>query len=462
MKCLSHYYIELEKNTEINFIYEKCSVDTLSQIPGFEEDKKSEFGYLRLSFEYELKEYEAIIDGALFSRPRYLSILGILSFLLDQPFDVFGSSASSTVFPDGIEGLYISKEPKLLHEGIEYTEQLKEILNALSKAKDHEKSLIFSLLDRWRKGRFLEEDTSESLLYDDETTLSYFHVLELLGDVYSKTLIAKSKALIESFVSGFNDQVLSLHDKALENENVVKSKLLANILEKDISVSAKILHFFKSVSLYSKETDFWIKNLVQARNNVAHGRRVHYDKAIFPVKPFFPLNENNLYPLDYLRILTAKAISNHLEISVYDEKWEEVEDSLIPDPDSVKSYLETGEFSLIDSLKNDEEKIVFGGLNFYILIRKIKPQLSIQFYSKFLELFGTNEDFLASNIDALVILYEEMKDESILKMLEDALIKIVELDCNPHLKFRDLRYFLDFHNYDSPKLESLIIDKKIK
>lgn len=462
MKCLSHYYIELDKKIEVNFVYEKCSVDTLSQISGFEKNQKNEFGFLRLTFEYELKEYEAIIDGAIFSRPRYLSILGILSFLLNQPFDVFGSSASSTVFPEGIEGLKISKEPKLIHEGIELTEQLEEILNALYEAKDHEKSLIFSLLDRWRKGRFLEEDTNESLLYDDETTLSYFHVLELLGDVYSKTLIAKSKDLIDSFVNGFNDQVLSLHDKALESENVAKSKLLANILEKDISVSAKILHFFKSVSLYNKETDYWIKNLVQARNNVAHGRRVHYDKAIFPVKPFFPLNENNLYPLEYLRILTAKAISNHLEISVYDEDWEEIKDSLIPDPDSVKLYLEAGEFSPVDSLKTDEEKIVFGGLNFYVLFRKIKPQLSLQFYSNYLELFGTNEDFLASNIDALVILYEEIKDESILKMLEDTFIKIVELDCNPHLKFRDMRYFLDFHNFDSPKLESLIMAKKIK
>src|SRR5207247_1782767 len=101
------------------------------------------------------------------------------------------------------------------------------------------------------------------------------HVLELLGDVHAKSLKSKSKSLIENFVKEYNAQVLSLHGTALESENNAKAKLLSNLLEKDISVSAKIIFFFKEFNLYSNETDFWIKNLIEARNNVAHGRRVH-------------------------------------------------------------------------------------------------------------------------------------------------------------------------------------------
>lgn len=462
MKCLSHYYLELERNIEINFIFEKCSVDTLGQIPKLDKDNKGEFGYLRLTFEYELKEYESITNGAILCRPRYLSILGILSFLLDQPFNVFGLNSSSTIFPEGINGLKISKESKFCIDDVELTEQLEELLNVLRKSKEHEKSLIFSLLDRWRKGRFLEMDTNESLLYDDETILTYFHVLELLGDVHSKSLYNESRTLIDSFVEGFNNQVLTLHGKALESENKAKSKLLYSLLNKDISVSAKILHFFKKANLYSNETDFWVKNLVQARNKVAHGRRGHYDKAVFPVKPFFPLNENNLYPLKYLRILIAKAIASYLEISIYDNEWKEVKNTLIPNSDVVKAFLEVGNFSPIEKLTTTEEKIIFGGLNFHVLIRKIKPELTIEFYSKYLKLEVNNEGFLSANIVAMVILYESTNDDDILDMLEVAFIRITELDCNPHLKFKDMLYFLDFHNFDTPRIEALIISNKIK
>ena len=60
MKCISHYYIELDERTDINFIFEKCAVDTCSAIPRYNEENetKSEFGYLRLSIEFELKNYE--------------------------------------------------------------------------------------------------------------------------------------------------------------------------------------------------------------------------------------------------------------------------------------------------------------------------------------------------------------------------------------------------------------------
>ncbi|TOP09467.1 hypothetical protein CGH22_25565, partial [Vibrio parahaemolyticus] len=66
---------------------------------------------------------------------------------------------------------------------------------------------------------------------------------------------------------------------------------------------------------------YWIKNLIEARNNVDHGRKVFYEKAIFPVQPFFPLSTTELYPLVFLRILTAKVIAAYIGVSCYAEEW---------------------------------------------------------------------------------------------------------------------------------------------
>ena len=464
MKCISHYYIELKEKTEINFIFDKCAIDTCPAIPKSEKEKgtKSEFGFLRLSIEYELKEYESNLDGAIFSRPLYLSLLGIISFLLEKPFDVFGLSVSFSMFPEGISGLKISKEIKLETNDGDLTNELTELIEVLKKSNEHEKSLTFSLLDRWRKALHFEKDSEVTLLYNDEATLSYFHVLELLGDVYSTSLKNKSKILIKKFVNDFNEEILSFNNEALENENNSKSKLLSNLLEKDISVSSKILYLLKKFDLYSNQTAFWIKNAIDERNNVAHGRRVHYNKAIFPVKPFFPLIKNNLYPLEYLRIFTAKVISSHLGISAFNYRWEEIEDTLLFDASCVKDFLKLSNLPKVKKINEEQLKIIYGGINFFILNRNIKPILTEKFFNFYLETEYAEEDFLAYNIDSIVILYEETKDIELQLKLEKAIIKIYELECNPHYKFRDMIYYLDFNNFNSPKLEKLIIDKKIK
>lgn len=287
MKCITHYYIELEEKTNINFIFEKCAIDTCLTIPKNNGETKSEFGFLRISIEFDLKSYEALSDASIFARPRYLSLLGIISFLLEKPFDVFSSSVTSFVFPEGLEGLKISTVKNLETDENNLTKELTELIEALEQSAEHEKNLIFSLLDRWKKALYLEKNTEESLLFNDEATLSYFHVLELLGDVYSNSLKKKSKILIEEFTNVFNKEILSFNNLTLSDENKAKSKLLTTLLEKDISVGSKILFFLKEFNLFNNKTAFWIKNIIDERNNVAHGRRVHYHKAIFPVQPFF-------------------------------------------------------------------------------------------------------------------------------------------------------------------------------
>jgi hypothetical protein len=454
VKYVSQQYLTLSQKINLNFAFEQCIVQTVQVIPPIQNKESSEFGYLQLSIEFELKDYESLADAPILIRPIYLSLLGIISFLVNKSF-TFYNARLSTVDKNILDKLKAGQQNKLLIDDLDLTDALNEFIDKLEDLKEYEKSLFFSLLDRWRKASYMEDESDDSFLYEDEATLSYFHVLELLGDVYSKHLLIKADTLIKDFSNTFNSSILSLHMNALENENNGKLKLLSGILLKDISVTSKILFFLKHFKLYDNRLAFWIRNLVEARNSVAHGRRVHYTKAIFPVKPFFPLISNNLYPLCFLRILTAKAISSHIGISLYSKEWDEIKACLLDDDSATKIFLKE-EFKRKEDLSKDEERIVFGGVNYHLLANKLKPESCIDFYKFYLGTEAENEIFLASNAEAIVILFEMIKEKSFEEVLRSAITNIHRLNCNPHERFKDMRYFLDFHNFKLPKLEILI------
>lgn len=464
----------LNRKIDLDFTSDQCAVNTIESITEFANEEKAEFvcpeekdefGYLRISIEYELKEYESIFSsGAIFSHPRYLSLLGIISFLIDEPLDVFAASHIQTgSFPEGIERLNLQNGNKLLIDSIDLTDFLNELIDKLRSAQD-QKNLIFSLLDRWRKGRYMEKDSEDSFLYVDEATLSYFHVLELLGDVYAKQLTKKFEDLIKKFSDTFNSDILSLTGQALKDGNSAKLKLLSNILipNKNIPVAAKISFLLKDLNLYDNQTAFWIKNLIEARNSAAHGRHVHYDQAVFPLQPFFPLIRDSLYTLEFLRILTAKIISSHLGISLFDKKWNEISKYLIQDDLQTKDFLKTENFQAIDDLSEEGRKIVLGGLNHHILSKKIKTSDCKKLYEFYLDTEIENESFLSSNVGAMILLYEVVDEQVIENKLKTAIVNIHRLNCNPYSRFRDTRDFLNFHNFDSPKLEALLINKIIR
>ena len=116
----------------------------------------------------------------------------------------------------------------------------------------------------------------------------------------------------------------------------------------------------------------------------------------------------------------------------------------------------------LDALSESEKMLTLGGINYYIISRRIKIEESSNFYEFLLNTEIENEVFLSSNVDAIVLLYESIDDIALNEKLETAIINIHKFDCNYHLHFRDMRYFLDFNEFDSPKLESLIINKKVR
>ncbi|MCH2449839.1 MAG: hypothetical protein MK198_06790 [Gracilimonas sp.] len=452
----------MTRDIEIWFYLDKCLVETVKNIEDEEIEAPFDFGFIKVSIEFSLKEYETISNAGMLTRPKYLAVLGVLSFISDEPFDVFGPHTRSFVQPNGLEGFNSNSTTKFKVENVDLTYELKEFLSEINGAKGHEQSLIFSLLDRWRKGRYLEKENEQSLLYLDEATLSYFHVLELLGNNYSNEITSKLIEKIETLVDDVNSNLLFLTGDHLEQKNSEKTNLIKSVWTSEISIASKINYLLKKLDLYTKETAFWVKVLIDQRNSVAHGRRVHYDKAIFPVRPFFPLVFDDLYPLEYLRVFVAKVISRYLDIPFYNEEWEELNEWLIVDLNTTKSNINHESFESSENLNDDAKKVLYGGLNYFILTNKIDIKEAHRFYEYYLNNEINNDDFLCSNIEALVILYEYQDDQKLSDKIFSAFRKIEELDCNPYLRFRDLMYYLDYYNFETNNLEKLISTKEIK
>ncbi|MFA0087587.1 hypothetical protein [Vibrio sp. 10N.261.51.F12] len=444
-KCVVEYDVNLESDIQLSFSMDKCTVETIT---GSDETSSQ----LKVTIEYDSKAYEALSDAPIFTRSSYLSILGITSFIVDEPFDVFGPSSRKMVVADDWE---LSVDNNFFKGGIDYSSNLQELLDKLDSLRQHDKELMFSLLDRWRKARFLEKDTEESLLYNDEATLSYFHVLELLGDLSSKKLLNESKVLMESFCQKYNEEILSLSGVALDSETSAKAKLMSSVLDKDISVFAKISYSLKRYNLFDEKTSYWTKILIEARNSVAHGRRVFYDKAIYPVQPFFPLASNDMYPLEFLRIFTAKVISSHFEISLYDNEWVHVHEHLNYGEQATKIVLNAGQFEDPNQMSDLSSSIVFGGLNELILSKKIKVATCIDLYTFYLNSDIEFNQFMLSNVCALLVLLESTQEQSLIDTITNAISLMNANEDTSHVKFRDLIYYLDFHGFQTENLVNL-------
>ncbi|WP_272539409.1 hypothetical protein [Providencia sp. PROV197] len=449
--CLVEYNVNVPvKNVaQLSFSIDNCSVTT---------ENDAESTTFKISILCQLKNYQSITDSTILVRAKYLSILGIISFLIDEPLDVFGHSSHKKIIDSppnlNLDAIYIK-------ENTDHTQTLSELMNKIIDSTTHEKEFIFSLLDRWRKARYLEKETEENLIFNDEATLSYFHVLELLGNTSSSEIKNDSKILTEEFLRKYNDMILSLPSSTIENEVTLKTKLISSILDKDISVYSKITYLLKKYELFDERTSYWIKNLIESRNSVAHGRRVYYSKAIYPVQPFFPLISNDIYPLYFLRIFIAKVIANYLGIKSFESDWIQVHAFLNPGEYATKTFLSSKQFEQPHSLSGLNSSIVFGGLNELVLSKKIKISNCIEFYKFYLKSKIDMEKFVYLNSHALSLLLDLPIDDNVAQCIFTTFKLINSSGHKYHTNFRDLFYDLDFHNFKANKLEDLISSRDL-
>jgi hypothetical protein len=435
----------------------KFGIDLLDEKPDNDNAKK----HLCIVIQSQLEDFEAITDGLAYTRPKLLIAFGVLSFFTQEiftPFETYQQRSYVGEFEREINEIFIYNQKDLLND-------YKKFSSFLNK-KETDKKFIYSLLDRWRKALYLEKESEENMIYDDEIILSYFHILELLSTKYSSLQKDEIKKEIKSFTKTILQTNFLIEGANLLNETINKSKLIESILLPEISVSSKIFYMLEKQGIGTNRLRSFINNFVKDRNSVAHGRQVYQDRVIFPVPPFFPLIKQKDYPFELYRILTAKVISTFAGIDLYDEEWDEYSFSLIPTLDELKLFISKKEYV---NLSNED--FYNGALNeitpftvtYYLINHKIKPETALEVLISYINNYTGDEQETIMSIWSIIIIVDIIKD-SVLKQKCIDIIKVSEKN-NWHpdyFKMRDAMYTLEYLGFEPKTLRELIKKKEIR
>lgn len=294
------------------------------------------------------------IDSSLeikrYTRPDLLVIEGILCYFTGHLFTIYELIESETYMVEN--GIDLSKNiecPILSLEGSDHSKDLMFLLERLEEKRF--KTLIITLLDRWRKALYMVAE-SEVDTYHDEAILTHFHILELLVGYYYDDFKEEASEEIKRFLTVFSSETLNQSGNARENTINSKLKILKELLiSEEASIATKINYFLKRHSMLDERTYSLVNKIVKMRNSIAHGRMSYKEKLIWPLPPFFNITgyESQMV-ISQIQILTARAIAVHLGLDSWKEAWSLMNNSL-PPSDEV----------LINFIKNtDEHKQISG------------------------------------------------------------------------------------------------------
>lgn len=350
-------YLPLDIDLKASFSMLRSHVSTGDEPPRVssandEEDSRiinpppPRYGYIALHIESALDRVDGTSELALYSRPRFLILLSILSYLTDHPFSVYSVQSSfMAVVEKPNPGLDDTTVGHFIVKGRDKSDDLRQLLGRISSGTREDRTFIFSLLDRWRKALYLQTE-SEAQLYDDEALLAYFHTLELLADAYKDELSSEVESEIHTFLERTLTGALKLRGRRLRQEEQEKFKTIRTLMlsVENLSVNTKICYLLDRLGMLNDKSQFLVEQLVKARNAVAHGRQVYREEMIWPVPPFFPLDIDSAEHLSGIKALTGRAIARHLGLGAWEKEWGTVVRHLHPSHDVTLSFIENGEY----------------------------------------------------------------------------------------------------------------------
>lgn len=300
------------------------------------EGRSADDRYLIIDSYCEIEIFDRISELAPIVRPRLLVMLGIITFVTGNAMTPFGfSSIFTNVAKPGSAA--VEKEPYLLSKSHDYSAALKEMLKAMKDLSIEKQILVYSLLDRWRKASYLKEKDEDSYLYEDETILACFHILELLGAQYGDLLDNDTNHKVQTFTSDILANVFFTKNISIQSELI---RLIHAALNNQKSVRPKILRMFQELGLLNPKSKALVERFLSHRNAIAHGRENLYEAkaAIYPLKPFFNHLKDIYEDIEVIRIVSARAIAAYLKITLWEEEWEDLMEEELPVYEEVQAF----------------------------------------------------------------------------------------------------------------------------
>ncbi|WP_220453224.1 hypothetical protein, partial [Staphylococcus xylosus] len=106
--------------------------------------------------------------------------------------------------------------------------------------------------------------------------------------------------------------------------------------ETDVPIRKKLMKFLEDYGLLDKKTEELIKKVIKLRNEIAHGKLTYKDLHNWPLPAFLNITNSTAYNLLYeIQILSARAISSFIGISLWERAWKEIHNGL---PFSIDVY----------------------------------------------------------------------------------------------------------------------------
>ncbi|MCU6353752.1 hypothetical protein [Morganella morganii] len=329
----SIFNFSLDEEILIQFSFANVLVETV--------DSSSELlkKEIRISIQEKVEIFDSAHESARYSRPKLLVALGVLSFITGRNFSVYEVTSSSSSVSSIKENKI--KDVKCIIEGDDYSSQLEAICNSINDETGSKNTLFFSLLDRWRKAQYQLIESEGEGLFEDESLLSFFHILELLVSEYQDEQKSEAIEKIDMFINElmsttFKYRGPSLNEKINEKNKVIKDILLSGDLR---SIGSKINYMFEKQGLLDERVQSLLQEFIAARNAIAHGRQVFRESLIWPLPPFFMLHANHFNLGYFICVLTARSIACHYKLDLWKSEWENILQKLPPPLDVIKSFI---------------------------------------------------------------------------------------------------------------------------
>jgi hypothetical protein len=396
-----------------------------------------------------------------YTRPDLLVIEGILSYFTGHLFTIYELKESKTQMVE--TGMNPSKNIASTKLSLEGSDHSKDLTLLLEKIKEKRfKTLIITLLDRWRKALYMVGE-SEVNTYHDEAILTHFHILELLVVHYYDDFKEEANEEIKRFLTVFASETLNQSGNSKENTINSKLKILKEVLISDeASITTKINYFLKRHSMLDERTNSLVNKIVKIRNSIAHGRMSYKEKLIWPLPPFFNISSGeSQMVISQIQILTARAIAVHLGLDSWKEDWEFVHSTLPPSDEVLINFIKnTDEHRKItgsDLIDGSYKNITVESLVDYYVENRSKCSLTEleQALAKTLIDVPINEENSGILFLASVLLSDSQNEE--LSSISRSNVELVHKnDWYGYSNIKDIVRYFDFYNIEVKWLYSWI------
>jgi hypothetical protein len=268
-----------------------------------------------------------IEDAPIWARPYLLEILGVLTFLTKYSFIVNDIQNSGSYY--GNIPIILDEDKEFFIDGDNYLADFLHIEKKIMMSED--KTLFFSVIDRYRKILWFESNNDWANTYSDEIILTCVHILELITGTY---YFDEQKKLVDNSIKDLINLLKENYFLSIKQDDI-KSVIASDVLP----LKAKVLFMLKKQGILTERLKTFIVEIIELRNAVAHGRNAHLSISKFPLPPFFSLLGKKEVDLNIIKNLVGRVIYIYFTLGNFQKEWKYIKRYLLPTEEEISNFI---------------------------------------------------------------------------------------------------------------------------